>query len=63
MENRAVGDYRNRLLSICARGVAGCRGIMDDEEFAAFTNQIVTASKANEQEREILFRRIVDRMK
>ena len=54
--NEAVDDYRRKLLEVCAIGVSGCRGIMDDAQFAAFTNQVVTASCANEQEQAILFR-------
>lgn len=54
--NEAVGDYRRRLLEVCSICVSGCRGIMDDAQFAVFTNQVVTVSRANEQEREILFR-------
>ena len=54
--NKAVADYRRTLMEVCSIGVAGCRGVMDDAEFAAFTNQVVTASGANEQELGILFR-------
>lgn len=56
--NKAVADYRRTLMKVCSIGIAGCRGIMDDTEFAAFTNQVVTASGANEQERVILFREL-----
>lgn len=54
--NEAVGDYRRELMEVCAIGVSGCRRIMDDAQFAVFTNQVVTVSCANEQERAILFR-------
>lgn len=54
--NEAVGDYRRELMEVCAIGVSGCRRIMDDAKFAVFTNQVVTVSCANEQERAILFR-------
>ena len=54
--NEAVANYRRTLMEVCAIGVAGCRGTMNDAEFAAFTNQVVTASCADEQERSILFR-------
>lgn len=54
--NEAVGDYRRELMEVCAIGVSGCRRIMDDAQFAVFTNQVVTASCADEQERAILFR-------
>ena len=54
--NEAVADYRRTLMEVCSIGVAGCRGVMDDAEFAVFTNQVVTSSGANAQERTILFR-------
>lgn len=54
--NEAVADYRRTLMEVCAIGVEGCRGIMSDKEFAAFTNRVVTASGASEQEKAILFR-------
>ena len=53
--NRTVGDYRREVLAICARSVAGCRGMMNEEEFSVFTNQVVTASGANADEQRILF--------
>ena len=53
--NDAVERYRCRLLSVCNVGVRGCRGIMDDAQFCTFTNQLATASNANEAERRILF--------
>lgn len=53
--NEAVADYRHTLMKACAIGVEGCRGIMSDEEFATFTNQVVTASRANADEQRILF--------
>ena len=54
--NKAVADYRRTLMEVCSIGVAGCRGVMDDAEFATFTNQVVMASGANELELAILFR-------
>ena len=54
--NDSICSFRRKLMEVCSIGVAGCRGVMDDAEFAAFTNQIVTASGANAQERTILFR-------
>lgn len=54
--NDSICSYRRKLMEVCSIGVAGCRGVMDDAEFAAFTNQVVTASGANEQELGILFR-------
>ena len=57
--NEAVGEYRRRLLEVCSIGVLGCRVFMDDDRFAAFTNQVVAASRANGQEQAILFRRLV----
>ena len=53
--NKAVDQYRKDLLSVCNVGVRGCRGIMDDAQFCTFTNQLATASNANEAERRILF--------
>ena len=57
-ENCAVEGYRRKLFAICARGVAGCMGVMDADDFTAFTNQVVTVSGANEQERKVLFKYI-----
>ena len=53
--NEAVDEYRRDLLSICNVGVRGCRGIMDDAQFCAFTNQLVSVSGASEAERRVLF--------
>lgn len=56
--NEAVDIYRRKLMSICSVGVAGCRKIMNDEQFAEFTNRVVNVSCANEEERAILFNRL-----
>lgn len=56
--NRAIEGYRRDVFAICARSVAGCMGVMDADDFAAFTNQVVTVSGANEQERKVLFKYI-----
>ena len=56
--NRSVGDYRREVFAICARSVAGCRGMMNEEEFSVFTNQVVTVSRANADEQRILFQYI-----
>ena len=53
--NKAVDQYRKDLLSICNVGVRGCRAIMDDTQYCAFTNQLATASHASEEEQKILF--------
>ncbi len=53
--NEAVEEYRKDLLTVCNVGVRGCRGIMDDTQYCAFTNQLATASNASEAERQILF--------
>lgn len=53
--NEAVDEYRRDLLSICNVGVRGCRRIMDDAQFCAFTNQLATVSGASEAERRVLF--------
>ena len=54
--NEAVDEYRKDLLSVCNVGVRGCRAIMDDTQYCAFTNQLATASHASEEELQILFR-------
>ena len=54
--NKAVDQYRKDLLSVCNVGVRGCRAIMDDTQYCAFTNQLATASHASEEELQILFR-------
>ena len=54
--NEAVDEYRRDLLSVCNVGVRGCRAIMDDAQYCAFTNQLATASHASEEEQKILFR-------
>ncbi len=56
--NRAVCQYKRNLFSLCGQSVAGCRQIMSDEEFAVFTNEIVTVSHASDDEQRILFRQI-----
>ena len=53
--NRSVRKYRRSLFSLCGQSVAGCRRIMSDEEFASFTNAVVTASRANDEEQKDLF--------
>ncbi len=53
--NAAVKEYRKSLFSLCGQSVAGCRRIMSDGEFASFTNAVVTASRANDEEQKDLF--------
>ena len=58
LANASVKGYRRQLLSLCGRSVAGCRGVMTDQEFCVFTNEVVTASCADEQEQIVLFREL-----
>lgn len=53
--NHAVIDYRDRLFRVCNITVRGMRPRMSDEEFATFTNNLVTVSCANETEQRHLF--------
>ena len=56
LANATVEGYRRQLLAFCGKSVAGCRNVMEDEEFATFTNQVVAVSCASEQEKRILLR-------
>ena len=56
--NDAVLAYRSRLFDLCNACVLANRKIMDDAEFAAFTNHVVELSKPNESEERRLFDRL-----
>lgn len=53
--NKAVENYRRSLFALCGHSVSGCRKIMSDSQFYSFTNEIVTVSSANDDEKRILF--------
>lgn len=61
LANSSVKGYRRQLMSLCGRSVAGCRGVMTDQAFSVFTNEVVTASCADEQEQRVLFRELEKR--
>ena len=53
--NRIVLDYRRDLFDLCNACVLANRKVMDDTEFAAFTNRVVELSKPDEREKRRLF--------
>jgi hypothetical protein len=56
--NYNVRRYRCELFSLCGKSIAGCRKMMNDEEFFNFTNQVVRLSNASEKEQKILFQKL-----
>ena len=53
--NGNVRDYRRALFDLCNACVLANRKVMDDDEFAAFTNRVVELSKPDEREKRRLF--------
>lgn len=58
LANNEIREFRSLLFSTCNTVVLGCREVMDDAEFAAFTNRVVELSKPDESERRCLFDRL-----
>ena len=56
--NYSVSRYRCELFSLCGKSIAGCRKMMNDEEFLNFTNQVVLVSNASKKEQKILFQKL-----
>ena len=55
LANDSILDYRRALFDLCNSCVIANRKIMDDAEFAAFTNRVVELSKPDEREKRRLF--------
>lgn len=61
--NYNVRRYRCELFSLCGKSIAGCRKMMNDEEFSNFTNQVVRLSNASEKEQTILFQKLNEELR
>ena len=56
--NEEIREFRGMLFLTCNMFVLDCREVMDDAEFAAFTNRVVELSKPDEHEKRRLFDRL-----
>ena len=60
--NRKVEQFRGMILDKCSKCISERRRTMNDEDFSAFTNQVVRLSNASHDEQKVLFRQINERL-
>lgn len=56
--NRKVEQFRGMILDKCSKSISERRRTMNDEDFSAFTNQVVRISNMSQDEQKVLFRGI-----